>query len=60
MANSLSSATASALETVFKETFIQTAVPLFEAACSNMFLQISDTFTKGVNDGKNKNLSIFN
>lgn len=50
MANSLSSATASALETVFKETFIQTAVPLFEAACSNMFLQISDTFTKGVND----------
>ncbi|CAH1389032.1 unnamed protein product [Nezara viridula] len=50
MANSLSSAAASALEIVFKETFIQTAVPLFEAACSNMFLQISDTFTKGVND----------
>ncbi|XP_014275247.1 enhancer of mRNA-decapping protein 4 [Halyomorpha halys] len=50
MANSLSSAAASALETVFKETFIQTAVPMFEAACSNMFLQISDTFSKGVND----------
>lgn len=47
---SLSTAVSQAMEPVFRESFTRTVVPMFETACSNMFTQLNETFTKGLNE----------
>lgn len=50
MTRSLSTAVSQAMEPVFRESFTRTVVPMFESACSNMVMQLNETFNKGLNE----------
>ncbi|KAK9510735.1 hypothetical protein O3M35_005461 [Rhynocoris fuscipes] len=50
LTNSLTGAASVSMEHLYKETFVKTAVPLFESACTNMFKQVNEALTQGLQE----------
>ena len=55
MLDSIAAATTSALQTQLQQQFpdilFKTVIPAFERSCQNMLLQLSNTYSKGIDQG---------